>query len=150
MPKINLADSSKPLPDIYYVVLDAYSGERSLRTEYGFDNRPFEDSLRALGFFVPRAARSNYATTFLALAAALNWEYLDALERFPPDARDRTTAYRMIEDSRTARLLHNLGYRTVFFPTPYGATARNRVADQIVPQHPQLLQNSAPNLVWYG
>jgi hypothetical protein len=137
MPETHMADTPQALPDIYYVVLDAYSGERSLRTEYGFDNRFFEDSLRALGFFVPRAARSNYASTFLALAAALNWEYLDTLHRIPPDAHDRTLAYRMIEDSRTARLLRSLGYRIIFFPTPYGATARNRLADQVIPPAPR-------------
>ncbi len=60
------------LPDIYFIVLDAYTGGRSLRRNYHFDNAQFVSALEARGFFVPRASRSNYTLTYLALAAALN------------------------------------------------------------------------------
>jgi hypothetical protein len=122
------------LPDIYYIVLDAYTGSKSLADIYSFDNSGFEAELRARGFYVPRDSRSNYVTTFLALAAALNWQYLDWIpELLGVGSKDRSLPYRMIEDSRTTRFLQSLGYRVVFFPTAYGATAQNRFADQIIP-----------------
>ena len=122
------------LPDIYYVVLDAYTGSKSLLTNYGFDNSSFESWLRSRGFYVPRESRSNYASTFLALAAALNWQYLDWIPNtLGKSSRDRTLPYRMIEDSRTVRLLKTLGYRIVFFPTAYGATSRIMYADELIP-----------------
>jgi hypothetical protein len=121
-------------PDVYYIILDAYTGSRSLRNNYNFDNTPFENSLRSRGFFVPRESRSNYSNTFLALAAALNWEYLDSLtEKLGPRSHDRELPYAMVEDSRVMRFLKAQGYRFVFFPTPYGATAQNRFADEVLP-----------------
>jgi hypothetical protein len=129
-----LSHPTSDLPDIYYIVLDAYTGGASLAKNYGFDNSEFESALRSRGFYVPRKSRSNYVSTFLALAAALNWEYLDWLpNRLGSNSRDRTLPYQMIEDSRTTRFLKTLGYHVVFFPTAYGATARNRYADQVIP-----------------
>jgi Sulfatase len=126
------------LPDIYYIVLDAYTGRKSLSEVYGLDNSEFEASLRTRGFYVPENSRGNYVSTFLALAAALNWQYLDQVpELLGKGSRDRVLPYRMIEDNRTARFLRKLGYRIVFFPTGYGATARNRLADQIIPSGAQ-------------
>lgn len=135
-PLPHLGSRSRPVyrPDIYYVVLDAYTGPASLQAIYRFDNARFETSLRARGFYVPKHSRANYATTFLALAAALNWEYLDWMpERLGTRSRDRSIPYRMIEDNRTTRLLKRLGYRVVFFPTAYRATARSAQADEVIP-----------------
>jgi hypothetical protein len=136
-PKV-LAAATGHLPDIYYIILDAYTGSKPLSEVYNFDNGEFEASLRARGFYVPENSRSNYVSTFLALAAALNWEYLDSIPKLLGKGnRDRGLLYRMIEDNRTARFLRKLGYRVVFFPTGYGATARNRLADQIIPSGAQ-------------
>jgi hypothetical protein len=122
------------LPDIYYIVLDAYTGNRSLVTNYGFDNSEFEDWLRSRGFYVPRQSHSNYASTFLALAAALNWQYLDWIPNLLGEgSTDRTLPYRMIADSRTVRLLKAVGYRIVFFPTAYRATSTTLHADELIP-----------------
>jgi hypothetical protein len=119
---------------VYYILLDAYTGSRSLRSNYQFDNTEFEEFLRARDFFGPRASRSNYANTFLALAAALNWEYLDWItEELGPRSRDRGLPYAMVEDSRVMRFFKAQGYRFVFFPTPFGATAHNRYADEVLP-----------------
>jgi hypothetical protein len=134
LPSTPSDQSPRRRPDVYYILLDAYTGSRSLQSNYQFDNREFEDFLRARGFFVPRESRSNYANTFLALAAALNWQYLDWLtEELGPRSRDRGLPYAMVEDSRVMRFLKAQGYRFVFFPTPFGATAHNRYADEVLP-----------------
>ena len=64
-------------PDIYFIILDKYTASRMLAAHYGFDNSPFENSLRRRGFVVPGAGQANYVHTSLALAAMLNLEYLD-------------------------------------------------------------------------
>jgi hypothetical protein len=56
-------------PDIYYLILDGYTGENVLKTMYSFDNSGFYDALRQRGFFVASRARCNYPTTFLSLAS---------------------------------------------------------------------------------
>jgi hypothetical protein len=121
-------------PDIYYIVLDAYTGRSSLAQTYGFDNDTFETGLRARGFYIPKHSRANYAATFLALAAALNWEYLDWIPRvLGAGSRDRSILYDMIENNRTMRFLKRLGYRIVFLPTSYRGTSRSPQADELIP-----------------
>lgn len=120
-------------PDIYFIVLDEYSSTRSLRANWDFDNRGFEDSLRQRGFFVPSRARSNYVHTHLSLASMLNWTHLLDLEEKAGDGSDRSWAYHMIEDNRAAGYLQSQGYEFVFFPTTFRATSRNRLANRQIP-----------------
>lgn len=116
-------------PDIYFIVLDAYTGSRSLEDLYGFDNSDFKASLRERGFIVPRSQRSNYVVTFLTLASILNWDYVHRLLPLDPVSADQTLVYPLIEDNRTIRLLRDLGYRFVFFPTSLAMSSQNRFAD---------------------
>jgi len=131
----HIAMDVKEKPDIYLIILDKYTGSRSLQANYGYDNHPFEASLRRQGFFVPAAPRSNYVHTHLALASILNWRLLD--DR-PPELTATTGAlgldYVAIEDNRSWRHLRDIGYRFVFFPSAYPATTQNRYADMQLPQ----------------
>jgi hypothetical protein len=133
--------------DVYLIILDEYTGARSLKANFGFDNAPFEDSLRSLGFAVPRAPRSNYVHTHLALAAMLNWRLLDGR---PTQLRAWNGAlaidYNAIEDNRTWRYLRSLGYRFVFFPSAYPGTSRNRFADLQLPKPSEVVHEFG--LVW--
>lgn len=134
-------------PDIYLVVLDKYTGARSLAANFAFDNSPFIDSLQQLGFIVPRSPHANYVHTHLALSALLNWRLLD--DR-PADLTASTGAlpldYAAIENNRSWEFLHHRGYRFIFFPSAYPATARNRHADLQLPDPRQL--TSEFEVVW--
>lgn len=135
------------LPDVYYIVLDSYSSGRELAAQYGHDNRDFEAALRQRGFAVPAQARANYVMTFLALAASLNWTYMHDLAWRPGrESLDRSVPHSMIESSRAATSLQALGYRVVFLPTSYGATARNRNADTVIARQGA----SEFQAVWFG
>jgi len=65
------------LPDIYYIVLDAYSRQDILQSQMGYDNSAFINALRQRGFYVADCANSNYDGTVASMAATLNYEYLD-------------------------------------------------------------------------
>src|SRR5690349_19953164 len=65
-------------PDVLFLILDKYTGSRTLAEHYGYDNGDFAQWLRSRGFVVPMAPRANYLHTFLALDAMLNLEYLDS------------------------------------------------------------------------
>lgn len=128
------ATSGQSLPDIYLLILDAYSASSVLLERYGFDNRPFERELEARGFVVPRASRPNYGSTFLSLAALLNWRYLDDVAADqPPGSTDRRPVYRLLEDNRAVEWLQNRGYRFVFFGSAYPPLRENRNADVLYP-----------------
>ena len=131
----NPADAgvAEGLPDIYYIILDAYSSEEVLEEVWEYDNSEFVNYLTNRGFFVVPDAHSNYAITFLSLASSLNMEYLDHLaETLGTDSNDRSIPNEMIQDSEVVRFLKGMGYKFVHFQTGWGPTARNPHADRDV------------------
>jgi len=108
----NTADADD-LPDIYYIILDAYDRGDYLASEFGYDNDPFLDDLRAAGFYVADCSRSNYAHTFLSLSSALNMEYVQGYlseETISESAlKDALVHSKLREDLRA------LGYQTAAF-----------------------------------
>jgi len=139
LPVTPMAIAGDSLPNLFVVILDKYTGQRSLEANYGFDNAPLEQALERQGFVVPRNARANYVHTFLALAAMLNWEYLDDVaRRLGPENPNWSAAYPLIEDNRSWRALRRLGYRFVFMPSALPATDHNRYADLLLPDPSKL------------
>jgi hypothetical protein len=120
-------------PSIFLIVLDKYTGSRSLLKNYGFDNSGFEERLRAHGFVVPRAARSNYPHTWMSLASMLNWSFLDEIYGDIP-LGSVEALNREIEDNRTWRFLRDRGYEFVFLPSTFHSTQSNSFADRQIPE----------------
>jgi hypothetical protein len=69
--------------DIHLIVLDEYAGAEQLKDVFGFDNRPFADTLRARGFRVLEGARSNYNYSPISMASMLSLDYLSGLGKWP-------------------------------------------------------------------
>jgi hypothetical protein len=136
---VTSAPRSADRPDVYLIVLDKYSSNPWLRSVYGHDNGPFEDSLRTLGFFVPRASRTNYAHTGLVLASMMNGRPVHEMITEP---RSRWPAvHEKLEDARAWEFFKARGYRFFFFPSTYPGTVENRNADRTmarpVPEPPR-------------
>jgi hypothetical protein len=116
-------------PDIYYIILDGYSRADTLEL-MGYDNSPFLNSLREIGFYVAECSHSNYRKSALSLASSLNMDYLNKL--IPPDKRDEHSIQRLynsIIDSRVSRNLKNIGYTIFAFETGYQWNEWERTAD---------------------
>ena len=110
-------------PDVYFILLDSYTRQDVLATNYDFDNRPFLQELEALGFEVADRSRSNYALTLPSLASTLNMDYLDALEPSPLGADDGYyRAKYLIDENRVVRLFRSLGYTFVAFESAVNYT----------------------------
>lgn len=117
--------------DVYLIVLDMYANSTALRDYLLFDNRPFEDTLRALGFTLPTSVMSNYTYTSLSIASILNFDYVSEVkEEHEANGLGLSLAYHLLENNRTMRFLKDEGYRVVFFPSPaWKGTRNNRLAD---------------------
>lgn len=117
--------------DIYVIVLDEYANAEVLRESFGFDNGAFEDSLRALGFTIPRRVRSNYAQTALSLTSFLNFAHVTELSaELGPTSQNAVVLEYLIENNRTAAFFQRHGYRFAFFPSQWWTgTLSNRNAD---------------------
>ena len=123
----------EPRRDIYVIVLDEYANSQVLRERLEYDNRPFEDSLRALGFHVPSLVRSNYAHTLLSLPSMLNSAHLTGLEgELGPRNKNPTLPNYLLEHNRVASYLEARGYRYVFFPSHWWhSTSGSAIADVV-------------------
>ena len=123
-------------PDVFLIVLDKYSSGAWLSHTYGVDHKPFEDSLRALGFVVPTGARANYAHTQIALASFLNWRLIENTEGQPRLTWNAMRA--LIDTARIWDAFQKNGYRLVTIPTTFPATRTLARADvELRPPHHQ-------------
>jgi hypothetical protein len=115
----HLPETEQP-PDIYYIILDAYSRDDDLLQYYQFDNTPFINELENLGFYVARCTQSNYAQTELSLSSSLNYDYLDALgEDFTFGSSDRSGLWPLIKHSAIRQVLESLDYTIINFHNNY-------------------------------
>lgn len=112
-----------PRPDVYYVILDAYTRADVLQETFGYDNRAFLEGLEALGFHVARESRSNYALTRLSLPSSLNMNYLDAIgPPLDPEAQDADWLDQAAKFGIVRLAFEDLGYRIVAVESAYGMT----------------------------
>jgi hypothetical protein len=126
---------TEALPDIYFILLDAYSGPRSLYDIYDLEITSFTDSLEALGFEVAYESHANYTATFLAMSAMLDWDYPDhILAGKTPSSRSRGPLYGLLHDNRTTRFLNELGYDVVFYRSSYPPLRWSRMAQLHLPE----------------
>ena len=75
-------EGEAPLPDVYFIVLDAYGRQDVLQRVFQFDNQPFIDAMATRGFHTIPESTSSYSWTNLSLPACLSMEFL---ERIYPD-----------------------------------------------------------------
>jgi hypothetical protein len=107
-------------PDIYYIILDMYTREDSLKQDFNFDNSPFIHELERRGFYVADCSRANYLQTQLSIGSSLNMEYLQALAPdLDPQAENMDATVGYIKDNRVRSFLEKAGYKIVAFDTGY-------------------------------
>lgn len=110
-------NASEHRPDIYWIVLDRYGSNETMKREFGHDNSAFLDELRERGFFVAEASRANYLMTGLSLLATRDMEYLDGERLREQAARDDdwTPVYQGLRGRwDILEVLDPLGYRFAY------------------------------------
>jgi hypothetical protein len=100
-------------PDIYYIIVDAYSRADVLRDVYGYNNKPFIDYLERRGFVVNHSARANYALTEQCMPSAMNFTYLP----IPDSIRNVKAASYLMKENRLFAFLKSQDYTTITYPT---------------------------------
>ncbi len=131
-------------PDIYYLLLDAYTRADTLVETYDFDNHEFIDTLESLGFYVAVCGQSNYSQTELSLSATLNATYLDGLiDPSLQGGQDRAQLWPWLRHNQVRTLLEQLGYSTVAFETGYYWSEWEDADDYRAPQRGWLAGMSA-------
>jgi hypothetical protein len=110
-------------PNIYYIVLDAYTRADVLQEVFAFDNTPFLSALETKGFVIANRSYANYNLTHQSLASSLNLSLLDELARDAGYASsDREPLYAMIKANRAMAFLKDRGYRLLTVSSSIGPT----------------------------
>lgn len=108
-------EGTKPLPDIYLIILDAYGRADVYENYYQFDNSEFVNQLGALGFQVVPCARGNYEHTAVAMPSLLNMDYMHNLT----EDVNRFTSRELLVNNRIRQMLGEMGYKFITFDTQY-------------------------------
>jgi hypothetical protein len=107
-------------PDIYVILMDAYPRADTLLSDFGFDDGPFLQALGERGFEVVERSHANYDVTPLTVATMLNAEQIPTLIPEPPSSSSGQFRLltQLINDSRMATRMRELGYEIVTIPSP--------------------------------
>ena len=104
------------LPDIYYIIPDAYAGADILRKYFNYNNDEFLSYLENKGFAIAEKSRSNYGTTILSFGSTLNGRYLDDLIGYQdPDETDWKWAKEAMDKNTATLFLREKGYQIIQF-----------------------------------
>ena len=117
-------------PDIYYIVLDRYANNSVLKSNFGYDNSEFLNSLRNSGFNVKDDALSQYPYTSPSITSTINMKYLDDdLAKFSSDStQSQTLFHNMIRQAQAVKLLKNEGYNYYNIGSSFGMTNKAPLA----------------------
>jgi hypothetical protein len=144
----------RPLPDIYYIILDGYARPDVMKRLFDFDAEPFLEHLESQGFYLANQSTANYCQTPLCLSCSLNGVYLDDLVRGL--GTDQTELTDLIGNNSFLATLKPLGYKFVTFATGFDPTEHPR-ADVYLSPHPfssgfvrMLIDQSPLQVVWPG
>jgi hypothetical protein len=103
------------MPNIYYIIPDAYARTDILRDFHGYDNDAWLKELSARGFYVARASRSNYSQTKLSLGSSLNMRYL---QDFGPKL-NKDLLFQLLQNNKVSQFLKSSGYETIAVSSGY-------------------------------
>ena len=136
-------------PDIYYIILDAYSRPDILQTKLGYDDSVLSDFLEAQGFYVARASMSNYSNTRYSLSSSLNMthianlpENLDGPAQYQRNWMLLKSASYLVKNNLIAQILRDQGYEFVSFNTGFGEVEMTNSDHYMI--SPEITNGSSP------
>ena len=98
-------------PDIYYIILDSYTSNASLKRYWDFDNLEFTNFLKERGFYFSEGSKSNYNYTPSSLSSSLNSSYLNVKNKAIYSLTDRNRLDSLIRTNQVFQLLKKNGYK---------------------------------------
>ena len=126
-----MAAGYEQLPDIYYIILDAFPNEKILHQFYSYDHHEFYRQLEEIGFYVAPDSYTNYLVTLSSLASALNMQYTQVLlsESWDSNSTDLTPLHQLIQDNIMCHTLRKIGYSYIIYDSTVEPTSISRCAD---------------------
>jgi len=98
-------------PNIYYILVDAYTNPVSLKKYWGYDDTLLTNYLLRKEFFIGKNSRSNYITTMYSLTASLNMSYLSFDSSYFYSVYQIQSLGNLLNNSRAINYLKKEGYK---------------------------------------
>ena len=129
-------------PNVYFLLLDAYSGSITLKNDFGYDNSEFYNQLEQRGFFVQKESFSNYPNTGLSIPSIVNMNYLDFLVKLQgTDSKDMRLPSKLSANNKVMQVFKSLEYDIYSF---YGQEGQSKYVTEnfckyYLDLHPELM-----------
>jgi hypothetical protein len=108
-------------PNVYLLLLDAYSGDITLKNDFDFDNSKFYKQLEERGFFVQKDSFSNYPNTAISMPSIMNMNYLDFISQLPEKkSSDLRIVQELANQNKVMQVFESVGYEIYSFHGNYG------------------------------
>ena len=118
------ANDSIQKPDVYLLLLDAYSGDITLKNDFEFDNFEFYEQLTERGFLVQKDSLSNYPNTALSMPSIMNMNYLDFLSKLQgEESKDLRLAQQLWKENKVMQVFHANEYQIYSFHGRSGSSS---------------------------
>jgi hypothetical protein len=121
----DLPDSIKGIdikPDVYYIILDGYASETTIKNFYNQQEPRLYQYLRTKNFYICDSSTCNYPATLYSLSSSLNYNYLDSLK-----------GYMFIQQNLVNQVFKKAGYRVVNIESGYSVTENIANTDKSIP-----------------
>jgi hypothetical protein len=136
LPAASAAAKTAAKPDIYYIVLDRYASSDVLKSQFGYDNSSFLNSLTDMGYYINNSAHNNYPYTTMSIASTMSAGYdNDIISRFASSSQQTTIPFNeTIRNSPVAADLQSIGYKYTLVGNWYETSNRSDIADTVYQQ----------------
>ena len=115
-------------PDIYYIILDEYAGQETLKNYFEYDNSGFISSLETNGFHVLENSKSNYVVTAFAAPSAMEMEYAHKSGKYSDVSSVNTIISDSYQQNKVMNFFNQNDYKTVYI---YGGIVEQiRISDE--------------------
>ncbi len=124
--------NTQTLPDIYYILLDAYANHLVLKEFLAYDNQEFITALTERGFVVPQGfTHSNYEFTEFSITSILGMDYVNNLvPKGGTESELRQDHYRIIKNNSVMYNLKSIGYTVISFDSGAIGTRNIDIANE--------------------
>jgi len=118
------ANDSIQKPDVYLLLLDAYSGDITLKNDFEFDNFEFYEQLTERGFLVQKDSLSNYPNTALSMPSIMNMNYLDFIPKLQgEESKDLRLTQQLWKENKVMQVFHANEYQIYSFHGRSGSSS---------------------------
>ena len=128
---------SKSHPDVYYIILDAYTSSNSLNKFLNYDNYEFISYLTDKGFTVNHNSYSNYPSSLPSITSTFNMVYLNSLTDGQIGPQELHISEKMISEGPVMQNFKSAGYDIIILHRPFTEMSSSPLFDLELVLKPQ-------------